>query len=210
MSQKKTISEMCCETKVCAIMRNVALEDTCDYAQAAFNGGVHMFEVAMNSKDGAKQIRMLRELFGDRAYVGAGTVINEERCVAAHKAGAQFFLTPSTSIVTLEYCKKHDIPILPGVLTPTDVAVCLEYGYTTMKLFPAGDMPMNYIKSLQGPFDGTEFVAVGGVTLQNTRDFMDHGFIGVGIGSNLMKKEYVKEHNWEAASKELGELIAAL
>lgn len=186
--------------KICAIMRGVPLEKTLDYANAVYQGGIRMFEVAMNSGDAVQQIGLMRNRFGDHAYVGAGTVTTRERCEAAREAGAQFFLTPSATTGTMEYCRKFDIPLLPGVLTPTDVAVCLEYGYSIMKLFPAGDMPPSYIKSLKGPFDGSEYVAVGGVNAGNIKTFLDQGFIGVGIASSLLPKEYVKNNEWEKAS----------
>ena len=96
------------------------------------------------------------------------------------------------------------------MLTPTDVAVCLEYGYTIMKLFPAGDMPPSYIKSLKGPFDGTEYVAVGGVDAGNIKTFLDNGFIGVGIGSNLIPKEYVKNDAWDKASEYVKGIVGSI
>ncbi len=188
------------DNKICAIMRNVPTEKAVAYARACYDGGVRMFEVAMNTPEGAKQIAMLRKEFGNETYVGAGTVINIERCRAAEEAGAQFFLTPNVAEVTLKYCKERNIPLLPGVLTPTDVGICLDYGYNIMKLFPAGDMPMSYIKSLKGPFDGTEYVAVGGVKLENIADFMKAGFIGVGIGSNLIPKELMSAEDWDGAA----------
>lgn len=193
--------------KICAIMRNVPLEKTLDYAEAVYNGGIRMFEVAMNSHDAVRQIEMMRRRFGDEAYVGAGTVITQARCEAARQAGAQFFLTPSATVGTMEFCRRYDIPLLPGVLTPTDVAVCLEYGYSIMKLFPAGDMPPSYIKSLKGPFDGTEYVAVGGVSVDNIGEFLAQGFIGVGIGSSLIPKEYVKNNEWEKASEHIRKIV---
>lgn len=186
---------------ICAIMRNVPTNKALAYADAAYRGGVRMFEVAMNTPEGAQQIAMLRKEFGDKVYVGAGTVINMERCKAAEDAGAQFFLTPNVAEGTLAYCKDRNIPLLPGVFTPTDVGICLDYGYSIMKLFPAGDMPMSYIKSLQGPFDGTEYVAVGGVKLENIAEFMKAGFVGVGIGSNLIPKEMVAAGEWDAAAE---------
>lgn len=186
--------------RICAIMRNVPTCKAVSYARACYEGGVRMFEVAMNTPEGAKQIAMLRREFGEKAYVGAGTVITVERCQAAEDAGAQFFLTPNVAEVTLKYCKLCRIPLLPGVLTPTDVGICLDYGYNIMKLFPAGDMPMSYIKSLKGPFDGTEYVAVGGVKLENAAAFLKAGFIGVGVGSNLIPKELVAAEDWDSAA----------
>lgn len=93
------------------------------------------------------------------------------------------------------------MPILPGVFTATDVETCLEYGYDTLKMFPAGDMPLGYIKSLKGPFDGTDYVAVGGVGLENVKDFLAAGYIGAGIGSNLITKEMIAEGNWKGAEE---------
>lgn len=197
---KTEMREILQNNPICAIMRNVPMQKALSYAAAAYRGGVKMFEVAMNTEDGAKQIEMLRQEFGEEVYVGAGTVIDEERCRMAEEAGAQFFLTPNVAEVTLRYCKERDIPLLPGVFTPTDVGICLDYGYTVMKLFPAGDMPMSYIKSLKGPFDMTDYVAVGGVNLENIADFMKAGYIGVGIGSNLISKDMVKTDDWEAAA----------
>ena len=179
--------------RICAIMRGVPLGKTLDYADAVYRGGVRMFEVAMNSGDAARQIELMRKHFGDNAYVGAGTVISAKRCEAAREAGAQFFLTPSATTGTMEFCR-----------------VCLEYGYTIMKLFPAGDMPPSYIKSLKGPFDGTEYVAVGGVDAGNIKTFLDNGFIGVGIGSNLMPKEYVKNDAWDKASEYVKGIVGSI
>lgn len=194
------MKEILKNNQICAIMRNVPTDKAVAYAKACYQGGVRMFEVAMNTPEGAKQIAMLRQEFDDSVFVGAGTVVDLERCKAAEEAGAQFFLTPNTAVGTLEYCREHRIPLLPGVLTPTDVGICLDYGYNIMKLFPAGDMPLSYIKSLKGPFDGTQYVAVGGVRLENIADFIKAGFIGVGIGSNLIPKEMVNAGDWDGAA----------
>lgn len=202
----KTILE---NNRICAIMRNVPLRSTLNYVKSAYEGGISMFEVAMNSSEAVEQIEIMRDAFDGKIWVGAGTVINPERCQLARAAGAQFFLTPSVTISTLEFCRKYDIPLLPGVLTPTDVAVCLEYNYTIMKLFPAGDMPPSYIKSLKGPYDGTEYVAVGGVKPENISDFLKQGYIGVGIGSNLMPKEYLENEQWDKAREYVEKLVKA-
>lgn len=71
----------------------------------------------MNSPHAEKQIQILTDKFGDRALIGAGTVINKELCLRAKNAGAQFFLTPSVVIETLEFCAANQIKLLPGVLT---------------------------------------------------------------------------------------------
>lgn len=190
-----------------AILRNVPLEKTIDYAGAVINGGVRFFEVALNSPDGLKQISMLRGRYGDSCKIGAGTAINLERAKAAIDAGAEFLLTPGTPPDVLEYCAKNDILLLPGVLTPCDVALALEYGFKTMKLFPAGSMPRGYIKDLKGPFDYTNYVAIGGVSPDNIGEFFDTGYIGVGLASSLMPKDAVASGDWERGSEYVRGLV---
>ncbi len=196
--------------KVCAILRGLSDEVCLPYARAAYNGGIRLFEVAMNSEHPAKQIEILRTHLGKDAAVGAGTVTTLERCREAEAAGAAFFLTPSVSVPVLEYCRAHDILLLPGVMTPSDVAICLEYGCRTMKLFPAGELPLSYIKSLKGPFDGTEYVAVGGVGRENLHTFLENGFIGAGIGKALIPEAYRKNGLWEEASAYIKEMLSGL
>ena len=189
------------------IMRNVPLEKTIDYAEAAVAGGVSFFEVAMNSTHALEQITMLRNHFGDRATVGAGTAITVDRCRKALDAGAQFLLTPGTPLDVFAYCAEQDVALMPGVLTPFDVATSLEFGFRTMKLFPAGTMPMQYIKDLKGPFDDTHYIAIGGVTVDNVRQFMEAGYLGVGLGGGLMPKAAVDAGDWDTCAAYVRELV---
>ena len=189
--------EIVAENPVLAIMRNVPLEQTLDYAGAIVEGGIRFFEVALNSKDGLEQISMLRKRYGDHCVIGAGTAITVELAEKALAAGAQFLLTPGTPADVLEYCGKHGVKLLPGVLTPSEIATCLEYGYKTMKLFPAGAMPLHYVKSLRGPFEQGNYMAIGGVSPSNFKDFFASGYLGVGMASNLMPKEAVEKGDWE-------------
>ena len=194
-----------------AIMRNVPLEITLDYAKAIIDGGVNFFEVALNSPNALEQISMLKKEYGDIAYIGAGTAISAERAKAAVEAGASFLLSPSTDVEVLEYCSKNGIPILPGALTPSDVSTCIRYGFTVIKLFPAGSMPEGYIKALKGPLDNTDYVAIGGVNKDNLASFFEQGYIGVGLGSSILPKDAVERRDWKAASEyvmQLREIIA--
>lgn len=195
------IRELFQANRICAILRNIPSELSLNYAKAAYEGGIRLFEVAMNTSDGAFQIELLKRGLPDDVSIGAGTVITKERCEDARNAGAKFFLTPSVSVQVFDYCNQYRIPLLPGVLTPSDVNCCLAAGYKTMKLFPANEMPKTYIRSLKGPFEGTDYVAVGGVSLQNYSSFLAAGYIGVGIGSNLIPAEYVKERDWVKAAE---------
>ena len=184
-----------------AILRNVPEDITLDYAGAILKGGVKVFEVALNSPDALAQISMLRKAYGDQCLIGAGTAITVERAQAALDAGAQFLLTPGTPVDVFEFCQSRDVMLLPGVMTPTDVAVSLQYGFKTMKLFPAGDLPRSYIKDLKGPFDDTNYIAIGGVTPENIPEFIASGCLSVGLASSLMPKDKVKTRDWDACAE---------
>ena len=190
-----------------AILRNVPAEILIPYVDAIKKGGVSFFEIALNTPDALEQIRTLKEHFGDEILVGAGTAINVERAKAAIDAGAHFLLAPSTDAPVLEYCRDNGIPMMPGGLTPTDVSVCVGYGFDVIKLFPAGDMPMSYVKSLKGPFDNTDYVAIGGVNPDNIEEFIQRGCIGAGLGSNMLPKEAVKNRDWEAGTAYVKALV---
>lgn len=185
MNMRETVQE----NPLLAIMRNVPLERTEDYVGAVIRGGVRFFEVAMNTPHALEQIRLIRNSFGKEILVGAGTVLTAEAAEKAVESGAQFLLSPSSDEQVLAYCQENDIMMMPGVLTPSDVALCLRYGFSTLKLFPAGGMSAGYVKLLKGPFDNTEYVAIGGVTPENLTDFFRQGCIGAGLGSSLVPKK---------------------
>ena len=193
--------EVFAQNPLLAILRNVPKEITLDYAGAILRGGVKVFEVALNSPDALEQITLLHKTYGSKCLVGAGTVISVECAQAALDAGAQFLLTPGTPLDVFAFCRDRNVMLLPGVLTPTDVAVSLQYGFKTMKLFPAGDMPRSYVKDLKGPFDNTNYVAIGGVTPENIPEFRKAGCLGVGLASSLMPKDKAAARDWDACAE---------
>jgi len=188
---------------VLAIMRKIPDEDLLDYVQAAIDGGVNFFEVALNTPNGPEQIEKLRKHFGDRILVGAGTVLSPNQAQNAVDHGAQFLLSPSCPEKVLAYCHKNGIAYMPGIMTPSDVGLCLEYGFSTLKLFPANCVSDQLVRQLKGPFDHTEYVAIGGVTLADAPKYKAQGYLGLGVGSNLFSKSLVQARNWQAASMEL-------
>jgi len=198
------------ENPLLAILRGIPPQDAIPYAQACIEGGVRFFEVALNSPHALEEIRLLADAFGSDALLGAGTVLTPTQAEAALEAGARFLLSPSCPAPVLDWCRRTRTPYLPGVLTPTDVGLCLEYGFDTLKLFPAGSFPPSYIHNLKGPFDGTEYVAIGGVKPENTAELLRQGYLGVGMGSNLFPADCVAEKRWKNAARSLRALTDSL
>ena len=198
------------ENPIIAIMRNIPLSITAEYISSIAEGGINCFEIALNSQDAISQIKQARQISNEKILIGAGTILTIEDVKMSLDAGAQFLLSPSINSEVLEYCAVNKIKLLPGVMTPTDVSTCIRYGFDIMKLFPASDLPLNYVNSLKGPFDKTDYVAVGGVNTKNLSEFLNRGFLGAGIGSNLVSKEHLQNKQWEQITKAIKELINSI
>ncbi|WP_433570340.1 bifunctional 4-hydroxy-2-oxoglutarate aldolase/2-dehydro-3-deoxy-phosphogluconate aldolase [Streptomyces sp. CA-251247] len=148
--------------------------------------GVSLVEVSLSGRDALDVIARARAALGPDAALGAGTVLTSDEARAAQRAGAAFLVTPAVSdgIATgLEL----GLPVLAGVMTPTDVLQAQRLGAAVFKLFPAGSAGgPGYLRDLRGPFPGLPFVPVGGVDAQAAADYLGSGATAVGVGSPLV------------------------
>ena len=124
--------------------------------------------------------------------IGAGTVINEEQCEEAIKAGAKFVVSPGLSIGAARVCKENNIPYYPGCVTPTEIMQALELGITTVKFFPANIY--GGLKALSAPFPQVKFIPTGGVDRSNIDEFLAFDKIAA-IGGSFFVKEALEK--WE-------------
>ena len=189
--------------KIIAILRNIPSDKVVDLVKAISLQGINVLEVSLMDEESFCQIEKIKKHFGSKMTIGAGTVLSVESAKKAMDIGSDFLFAPSSDRQVLDYCAKNSIKFIPGVFTPSDVSLCLSYGYKLLKLFPANVFPLNYIKSLKGPFPTTEYIAVGGVNGDNYNDFLSSGFVGVGIGSSLFPKELIAKGDWHAISKNI-------
>ena len=120
------IKEIVTAHPIIAILRNIENTLLLPYVESILEGGIGAVEIAVNSPEAFEQIRLLRENFGSGLLVGAGTVTSEDRMQNSLDAGASFFLTPSVSEELLLQFKKLGLPVLPGVLSPSEVSLCLK------------------------------------------------------------------------------------
>jgi len=196
------------ENKIIAILRNIPFEKTIDVVKVAYLEGIKTFEVSLMSNKSIKQIEEIRNYFGTKIIIGAGTVVNIDLVKASLDVGTDFILSPSSDEKVLDFCRINSVNLIPGVFSPSDVSLCISYGYNLLKLFPANIFPINYIKDLKGPFPKTEYIAVGGVNEKNYKEFLNAGFIGVGIGSNLFPKEFISNNDWKGLQKNISKYIS--
>ena len=172
--------------KIVAIVRMKEQLEVPIFLNSLINGGIKVLEITSNTPGFSEEIRNARNLYSKSdVLIGAGTITNIEIAKEAIKAGAQFLVTPNTNIDVIKIAHTHDIPVLMGAVTPTEVCVAVENGADIIKLFPAGSLGINYFKSIKAPLDKVDFFVVGGINLSNIKDWMEAGAAGVGLGSVL-------------------------
>ena len=177
------------------------LEDAIPLAQALMAGGIHCLEVTLRTTQGLAAIEKISQACPD-AIVGAGTVINAQQMRAAHEAGAQFIISPGISVELCQTARELALPYAPGVMTPSDIILGLEYGIDLFKLFPAdiaGGPAM--LKALSGPFPSVQFCPTGGVSPKNIQDYMSLDNVSAVGGSWVCPKELVLKKDWSAITK---------
>ena len=120
---------------VIAVLRGVDADDVVHVARAAVEGGVRAVEVTADTPGAMDMIAAVADDLGDVALVGAGTVLDAETAVAAHRAGAEFVVSPSVHADVIEACNRHGLVVVPGAATPTEAVEAYEAGADVVKLF---------------------------------------------------------------------------
>ena len=185
------------QEKIIAILRGVERGIILNVADALFAGGIKMLEVTCNTQGVFEMIKLLVDKMGDKMTIGAGTVITTGLCEQAVKAGAQFIIAPDTNRNVIDYCIENDIAVLPGAATATEILTAKRHGAKMVKIFPAKEIGVNYIKALRGPIDDVDFVAVGGVRPDNIKDFLAAGCMAIAVGESVVSKKAVESCDWD-------------
>ena len=150
-----------------------------------FEAGIRLVEISLTSPNALQTIADLAPDLPDDAWLGVGTIRTAADITDAKSAGATFAVSPATT-PAVRTSIEADLPILAGVLTPTEVETALSYGATALKLFPASLGGVDYLKALRAPFPDVPFVPVGGVGVAEAVAYLQAGAIAVGVGSPLM------------------------
>ena len=190
--------------RLIVILRGIEDEKLIPLAEAMYEGGVRLLEVTY-SQDGrisdeqtAENIRLLVEHFGDRMYIGAGTVLTERQVELTYEAGGRFIISPDTSAEVIMKTRELGLVSMPGALTPTEIQAAHKYGADFVKLFPIANMGPGYVKAVKAPLSHIKLLAVGGVDETNMRDYLKAGVSGFGISSSIVDKEALKNNDYAA------------
>lgn len=196
--------------RVVAILRHMPPEKAESIFQILAAAGIRLVEITMNSRGAARQIQAMRQAFGSQLIIGAGTVTTPQRAREAIEAGAAFLVTPNLNLDVIGVAHEAGVPIVPGVMTPTEMMAAADAGVKTLKLFPASVLGCDYVKAVKAPLDDVQLIAVGGITAQNAADFIRAGCMGVGMGSSLLDFDKVRSESQESVIQELKALQATI
>jgi 2-dehydro-3-deoxyphosphogluconate aldolase/(4S)-4-hydroxy-2-oxoglutarate aldolase len=179
-----------------AIVRLDDLSTAVPLTEALGRGGVRAVEFTFTNRLAGRAIEEVREALGDRAIVGAGTVLDPETARAAILAGAQFVVTPTLNVATIELCARYAVPTIIGAFTPTEILTAWQAGADVVKVFPASVGGPRYLKDVRGPLPQVKLVPTGGVGFDNAADFLKAGAVAVALGGNLVDAATVAAGNW--------------
>lgn len=194
----------------------VVLDDSKDalpLAKALVEGGLPCAEVTFRTAAAAESIRLMSENYPDM-LVGAGTVLSTKQVETAVKAGAKFIVSPGFDPEVVDYCLEKNIPVLPGCVSPSEVAQAVKRGLKVVKFFPAepaGGLPM--IKAMAAPYSELKFMPTGGISAKNLNDYLNCDKIICCGGSWMVKGDLVKAGDFDkikALTKEAKDLVKSI
>jgi 2-dehydro-3-deoxyphosphogluconate aldolase/(4S)-4-hydroxy-2-oxoglutarate aldolase len=172
-------------TGIIPVLRALSTEEALAIVEALTAGGIDVIEVTMTVPGAIDIIRKLSRARAD-LLIGAGTVLDPENARVCMQEGAQFIVTPVTSIATIEICQKHSIAIFPGALTPTEILTAWQAGGDAIKVFPASAMGgAPYLRSLKAPLPQVELIPTGGISTATAAEFLRAGAFALGVGADL-------------------------
>ena len=184
------------ETRVVPVVVLEDAEDAVPLAQALVEGGLLSAEATFRTAAAEESIRRMTEAF-PQMLVGAGTVLTKEQVDAAAAAGAKFIVSPGFDPEIVDYCLEKKIPVLPGCISPSEVAQAVKRGLTIVKFFPAeqaGGIAM--IKAMAAPYVGLKFMPTGGINAGNLTEYLSCDKILCCGGSWMVKGDLVKAGNF--------------
>lgn len=202
--------------KIVAIIRGIPRHQCMQAIQALYDGGIRMAEITFNQRepdtfrDTAQMIADAVARMPEDMLLGAGTVTTPALVELAAEAGAKYIISPDTKPDVIGRTRELGLVSMPGALTPTEVTAAYSAGADFVKLFPVADLGLSYAKSVMAPLNHVPMMAVGGVNADNIRAFLDAGFVGMGVGGNLVNRQWIQEGRFEQLTVEAKKLVAAI
>ncbi len=174
------------------------VDDAAPLAESLLAGGLNCIEVTFRTANAAGSIQAIRKKV-PQIKVGAGTLLTAENVQQAVDAGAQFGVSPGLSEMVSRVAHENNLPLFPGVITPSEIMRALDLGWHHLKFFPSETFGgLNALKALIGPFGhtGVKFIPTGGITVENLANYLALPQVAAVGGSWMADRKLVAEKAW--------------
>ena len=209
MRKEEVILKMKKERLV-AVVRAESKEQGEHIIDAIIAGGINFIEITMTVPGAIDIIKAMCEKYKNtpEVVIGAGTVLDPETARAVILAGASFVVSPGLDVETIKLCNRYRVPMMPGVLSPTEAITALTAGCDIIKVFPGNLVGPAAISSFKGPLPQGDFMPSGGVDVDNVLDWIKAGACAVGTGSSLTQG--AKTNDYLAITTKAKEFVLAV
>lgn len=209
----KTIAEQMADMLVVPVVILNDAKDAEKLTDALMEGGLPCAEVTFRTEAAEESIRIMAEKYPDM-LVGAGTILTREQVDRAVAAGAKFIVSPGFDPEIVDYCIEKEIPVFPGIVTPSEAAMAVKRGLKVVKFFPAEQFGgVETIKALAAPYTMLKFMPTGGVNVKNLKDYLGCDKIICCGGSWMVKGDMIEAGEFDKITqltKEAAELARSI
>jgi len=193
----KKIDDICNNVPVIPVLSLNNLTDSICIAKALINGGLNVLEVTLRTDYGLQAIRELKRALPE-AIIGAGTVTTSAQFESAVEVGADFILSPGHTRELLKLASESNTPTIPGISTPSEAMLAIEFGFNRLKLFPAEALGgVNFLRALNGPFPQLKFCPTGGITIDNVSQYLSLSNVFCVGGTWLTPNKLIELKKWK-------------
>lgn len=213
LADKQQILNELFDVGVVAVIRAEDPSALVDVGEALLAGGVHFVEITMTVPGALQIIEEASEKLKDKGVrIGVGTVVDAETGRLAIRAGASYVVSPIVDLEVIEMCKRHDVAVMPGAMTPTEAFLAWQAGADIVKIFPAGVGGPGFFKDMQGPLPQIKLMPTGSVNLETAPQFIKAGACAVGVGGSLAGKKLIADRAFDTIAsnaRKFVEVVAA-
>ena len=183
----------------CGIIPVIKLENpekSVALGKALLDGGINCAEVTFRTATAAETIKRMSDAFPEMT-VGAGTVLTTDQAQKAVWCGAQFIVSPGLNHKVVRWCIDRNIPVIPGIATPTELEADLDLGLTTVKFFPAEAFGgLKTLKAISAPYGNVRFMPTGGISLENMESYLSFSKIIACGGSFMVTGDLIEKEDY--------------
>jgi 2-dehydro-3-deoxyphosphogluconate aldolase/(4S)-4-hydroxy-2-oxoglutarate aldolase len=194
--------------RVLCVVRAPEIPDPAALADALARSGIRALELTFTTPGVLDYLSAAAAT--ETAVLGVGTVLHADQAEAAIDHGARFLVTPGVRAEVAAVAAQHDIPVVMGAFTPTEVLTALDLGAAAVKIFPARALGPGYLKDLRGPFPDVALIPSGGVNAGNAAEFLANGAVAVTAGTDVVAPSDVAAGRWSDIASRAASFVRSM